>query len=115
MSLAEQLDKALQEPEDKVPREGERVRLGIGQFVEVRTREGDLVITGTIQELSPVTHTIRVADTGSGADVQVDVDPDVYDIWVTDMPVPGGAPTPSKQPDLNIGAFTPGKRYRVYQ
>jgi len=120
MSLAEQLARAVWEPQEPLPKNAEKVRLGIGQFVEVRTRAGELVITGTIQQLNPRTHTIRVADLGSGSDVQVDVDPRMYDVWVRDVQIPGGAPTPSRQPELNLrganpGAATLGKRYRVFQ
>jgi len=118
-SLAEQLDRAMQEPESETSEDTERVRLGIGQFVEVRTREGELVITGTIKELSPLTRTVRIADTGSGSDVQIDVDPQLYDIWVKDWDVVGDAPTPSKQPGFNArgstpGVFTLGKRFRIF-
>jgi hypothetical protein len=119
-SLAKQLAEAVREPEEETSEDSERVRLDLGQFVEVWTRSGKLVITGTIQELSPRTRTVRVADTGSGTDVQIDVDPDMYEVWVMDMIVPGEAPTPSKQPETNLrgtnpGAATLGKRYRVFQ
>jgi hypothetical protein len=97
----------------------ERVRLGVGQPVEVRTREGDLVIQGTIQSLDPVTKTVQVVDRGSGADLLVDVDPSRYNIWVQGMQVPGTAPKPGKQAAIdNVrgstpGVFTLGKRFRI--
>lgn len=111
MRLSEQLAKAIKP---------ERVRLGVGQFVEIRTREeGALVAQGAIQALDPVTKTVRVADRGSGSDLQVDVDPSRYDIWVQGMRVPGTAPTPGKHSEIdNVrgstpGAFTLGKRFRL--
>lgn len=110
MRVSEQLAEAIKP---------ERVRLGVGQFVEVRTREGDLVIQGVIQSLDPVTKIVRVVDRGSGSDLQVDVDPSRYDIWVQGMQVPGTAPTPGKQAAIdNVrgstpGAFTLGKRFRI--
>lgn len=111
--LSEQLSEAVQDGT-------ERVRLMVGQFVEVRTHGGDLVITGTIQQMFNDIGVIRVADMGSGSDVQIDVDPKEYEIWVIDMPVPGNAPTPSKQPEVNFkgsnpGVATLGKANRVFQ
>jgi hypothetical protein len=116
MSVAQQLADALNEP---LPKDPEPVRLGIGQFVEVRTHKGKLVVTGTIQALDPNTKTVRVVDRGSGSDLQVDVDPRMYDVWVRDVLVPGGAPAPSQQPALSVGgstpgAFTLGKRHRIF-
>lgn len=110
MKLSEQLADAVQGAE-KVP-------LRVGQRVEVRTHDGELVATGCIQELDPKTKVVRVTDQGSGADLQIDVDPDLYEIWVKDLPVPGSAPSPSKQPAFAVsgskpGAFTIGKRFRI--
>ena len=109
MRLSEQLAEAIKP---------ERVRLGVGQFVEVRTRDGDLVAQGSIQTLDPVTKVVTVMDRGSGSDLLVDVDPSRYDIWVQGMSVPGAAPTLGKQPEIGArgstpGAFTLGKRYRI--
>jgi hypothetical protein len=112
--LAEQLADAVVEP-----KKAERVRLAVGQYVEVETRDGSLVARGVIQMLNPETKSVRVVDSGSGTDLQIDVDPSRYNIWVRDFPVPGVAPMLSKQPEIdNVrgstpGAFTLGKRFRI--
>ena len=110
MRLAEELADAMED--DDV--DGDRVALGIGQRVEVRTKRGELVAVGQIQELAMATHTIRIADRDSGSDMQLDVDPDVYDVWVVSLDVVGDAPTPGVRPTLGVkpsrpGAYTGGR------
>lgn len=68
------------------------VRLQLGQNVEVRTRSGSLVAVGCIMELNVETGVVRVADRESGSDMQVDVDTDLYDVWVIDGEANRGDP-----------------------
>lgn len=109
MKLSEALDDALADDGDSG-----RIALGIGQRVEVRTKAGELVAVGEIQEIAPATHTVRIADRDSGSDMQLVVDPDMYDVWVVDMDIVGDAPTPSVKPTLGVkpsrpGAYTGGR------
>jgi len=90
------------------PGRGEKVPLGLGQHVEVRTKAGELVAVGSIQELSPETRVVRIVDTASGADMHVEVDPTMYDIWVREVDVVGAAPTPGKQAKLTGNPRKPG-------
>lgn len=93
----------------------EVVRLQLGQSVEVRTRSGSLVAVGSIMELNVETGVVRVADRESGSDMQVDVDTQLYDVWVLDRndnygdpdetPVVGHLAVHSKKP----GAYGGGR------
>lgn len=127
-SLVEDFARALQEqpqgeeePEDgqqgqvdaaaetEAPEGATRVPLAVGQQVEVRTRRtGELIATGYISELDTETRVARVIDRGSGTDLQLDVDPDMYDIWLQDEGPTGTAPTPAKQPRLSVHSKLPG-------
>jgi hypothetical protein len=115
MSLADQLSQALgsgssqEDPKQGGrPGRGEKVSLGVGQHVEIRTKAGELVAVGDVQELAPETRTVTIMDRSSGADLSIEVDPSVYDIWVKEYEVPGGAPTPAKKPKLNANPRQPG-------
>lgn len=109
-----------QEPEEGegeaqgAPGERERVPLAVGQKVEVRTPEGQLIVGGVIHELSVETGSVRVVDAMSGTDHQVDVDPDLYEVWVMPVAVPGdaGGGRPEKAPAVNPhrrGAYDGGR------
>lgn len=92
---------ALEAKPSKAVPEPERVALSPGQTVEVRTRRGDVVASGTIQEVNRLTRTVRVTDSGSGADLQIDVNPDVYDVWVIPARPFGGKPNvPERNQDF---------------
>lgn len=96
---------------------GSRVPLGVGQNVEVRTKSGELVAVGSVQELVPKIRAVRIADQQSGSDLQIELDPEMYDVWVVPTPVVGDAPTPTESPGLSVnphrpGAYT-GGRFRV--
>lgn len=121
MSLARELLEALddEKPEGTsgeidqgedhdIAREGERIPLATGQQVEIRTKLGALVATGYIAELSQETNTVRVRDQGSGADLFIDVNLDLYEVWVREVEIPGDAPTPAKQPKLSGNPRKPG-------
>lgn len=114
MTWSSQLADAAEGEPQEDPREtgspgrGERVPLGIGQHVEVRTKAGELVAVGSIQELAPETGVVRIADRGSGADAHIEVDPARYDIWVRELEVVGDAPTPAERPKLNANPRKPG-------
>lgn len=104
-----------QPPQQDSPRGGrDRVILALGQDVEVRTTEGQLVVAGTIQELNQETGSVRVVDRSSGTDNQVDVDPELYEIWVNphDALGTGGKGTPEATPSVNPrkrGAYDGGR------
>lgn len=99
MSLSHELTEAM----------AEKVPLMLGQRVEVRSRStGAVTATGYIQELNQETNTARVMDQGSGSDNAIDVDLDLYELWVSEPEIPGTAPTPSKQPKLNANPRKPG-------
>ena len=116
MSLADQLGKAMGVPgaaqedpkESGRPGRGEPASLGIGQHVEIRTKAGELVAVGDITELSPETMTVTVMDRASGSDLGIQVDPNLYDIWVREYDAPGDAPTPAKKPKLSVNPRQPG-------
>lgn len=100
--------------EQEVPEGASRVQLAVGQHVEVRTREGDgrrggdLIATGYISELNTETRVVRIVDRGSGTDLQIDADPEMYDIWLQDREVTGKAPTPAKKPRSSANPRRPG-------
>ena len=94
--------------DNEVPEGASRVPLAVGQQVEVRTKKGDLIATGYISELNTETRVARVIDRGSGTDLQLDVTPDLYDIWLMDQEPTGQAPTPAKQPRLAVHSKLPG-------
>ncbi len=68
--------------------------LVLGASVVVRTKDGVAVAEGYIEDILDETRIVRVRDTSSGSDVQVDVDPDRYDIWILDPDVVGDSPDP---------------------
>lgn len=76
MSLSKQLEEAT----------AEKVPLMPGQLVTVRTRKGKKLATGRIVEVDEALGTVRVTDDTSGSDMQVDVDPDRYEVWVKPPP-----------------------------
>lgn len=76
------------------------VVLGVGQNVIVKTKAGAEVTRGTIIGMEPDMKVVRVADVEAGADVQVDVDCDRYDILV----LPAKPPMPLKPSER--AAFT---------
>lgn len=86
MKLSEQLFQALFEDQEPLELEfaddADRVQLRIGQQVEVRTKEGEFLAIGYISELNQDTGFARVVDNGSGTDNHIDVDPDLYDMWL---------------------------------
>jgi hypothetical protein len=91
------------EPEADAPKEpevereeGERVPLYLGQAVVVRTKAGERVIEGHIEEMLPETGVVRVRDRSAGTDVQVDLDPEVYDLWIKEVEPEGRAPSPAE-------------------
>lgn len=100
MSLAEDLRRAAAGVE--------RVALSPGQEVEVRTKGGERVACGSIEQVMPETGAVLIADRRSGADMQLMVDPTVYDIWIQPQPVIGDAPEPEKQPVLSVNPSKPG-------
>jgi hypothetical protein len=64
----------------------EKVQLMPGQLVTVKTRQGKKLATGRIVEVDEAIGTVRVTDDSTGADLQVDVDPERYEIWVKPPP-----------------------------
>jgi len=71
----------------------DRVPLSIGQWVEIRSKlTGELVAAGDIMELVPSAGVVRVTDRMSGSDLQIDVDPSEYDVWIVERDVVGDAP-----------------------
>ena len=94
--------------DNEVPEGASRVPLAVGQQVEVRTKKGDLIATGYISELNTETRVARVIDRGSGTDLQLDVTPDLYDIWLMDPEPTGLAPTPAKPARLSVHSKLPG-------
>lgn len=75
-------------------KEGEvvEVPLRVGHRVQVQTKAGRPVADGYIEGIFKETGIVRVRDVASGSDVQMDVDPYHYDIWVRDQEVAGDAP-----------------------
>ena len=116
MTWSTQLAEAAEasDPNEKDPQEGgtpgrgEKTPLGIGQHIEVRTKSGELVATGDIVDLAPETKTVSIIDRESGADLNMEIDPSVYDIWVKEYDAPGDAPNPSEKPKLNVNPRKPG-------
>lgn len=94
--------------DNEAPEGSSRVPLAVGQQVEVRTKRGDLVASGYISELNAETRVARVIDRGSGTDLQLDVSPEMYDIWLMDQEPTGQAPTSAKQPRLSVHSKLPG-------
>lgn len=76
MSLATQLHEAT----------AEKIALMPGQLVTVRTLQGKKLAQGRIVEIDESLGIVRVTDDSSGADLQVDVDPTRYAIWVRPPP-----------------------------
>lgn len=96
MRLSEQLEKA----------KNARVKLHVGMEVSVHTQDGRSVIDGRITEVDVATHTIRVVDELSGADLQIDVDVDRYEIYV--FPPGDRVPLLPQELTLYVRASTPG-------
>jgi len=96
MRLSEQLQQA----------KDARIKLHVGLGVRIRTQDGRDVAEGRITEVDVATHTIRVVDELSGADLQVDVDTDRYEVYV----VPPGEQVPRWPPEMSlyVRASTPG-------
>ena len=67
-------------------RKASRIRLSPGQRVIIRTKDGVRVEEGTIASVDPATGTVRVETGKSGADLQIDVDVERYDLWVQSPP-----------------------------
>lgn len=102
--FSEQLYRALfeedQEPQElEFPDEADRTLLRVGQQVEVRTKEGEFIAVGHISELDKDTGYARVVDNSSGTDLNVDVDPEFYDMWLTGE----GADEPERKDDPRGG------------
>jgi len=76
MSLAKQLHEAT----------AEKIALTPGQLVTVRTRHGKKLAQGRIVEVDEFLGIVRVTDDSSGADLQIDVNPELYEIWVKPPP-----------------------------
>ena len=69
--------------------------LVLGASVVIRTKDGVAVAEGHIEDIMYETRIIRVRDNSSGADIQIDVDPDRYDVWIMDPEIVGNAPNPA--------------------
>lgn len=65
--------------------------LVIGQHVVIRNHEGSRIGEGYIENLYPDKRSVRIRDSVSGADLQVEVNLDDYDLWVQDDEIPGSA------------------------
>lgn len=101
--FSEQLYQAMfedQEPRElEFPGEADRTLLRVGQQVEVRTKDGEFIAIGHISELDQDTGFARVVDNSSGTDLNVDVDPELYDVWLTG----DGADEPETKDDSRAG------------
>jgi hypothetical protein len=75
----------------------EPVPLQLGANVIIRTKDGQKVAEGFIEDVMFETRVVRVRDQGSGGDVQIDVDPDRYTIEVLTTDVLGIGPTPGQE------------------
>lgn len=88
--------------------EGTRLPYGAGQEVEVRTRAGALVVRGTVLGVSDETRSLMIVDRASGTDLQIELDPRMYDVRPIPREAPGDAPSPGIQPSLSIAPSRPG-------
>lgn len=94
---------------DPVGADAEAVPLVLGAEVVIRTRDGIKVAEGYIEDVMFETRTVRVRDTSSGTDVQLDVDPDRYTVEVKSDDVLGLAPEPGQE-TLYLRPSRPGAR-----
>ncbi len=53
-----------------------------GQLVVVRTIEGDYIGEGFVEDVDDERQMVRVRDTASGTDIQLDVDTTRYVLWI---------------------------------
>ena len=60
-----------------------KVIVAPGQVVVVRTKNGEDVVRGFVTAVNPEMGYVRVEDFSSGADLQIDVDPEHYELWVS--------------------------------
>jgi hypothetical protein len=77
MTLSRQLQEAVA---------SEKVRLMPGQLVTVKTRDGKTLASGRIVDVDEAMGYVRVTDDTTGADLQVDVDLERYEVWVKPPP-----------------------------
>jgi hypothetical protein len=101
MSWACQLDAAMAE--------GFHLPYAAGQEVEIRTRAGALVARGVVLGVSDETRSVMIMDRASGTDLQIELDPKMYDI--RKMTRGGSADVPSLgiQPSLSSAPSRPGR------
>ncbi len=67
----------------------ERVTVFPGQFVVIRTVDGEYIGEGFVEDVDDERQLVRVRDTASGTDVQLDIDATRYVLWM--KPTVGGA------------------------
>lgn len=87
-------------------RKASRIRLAPGQHVIVRTLDGARVEEGYISSVDASTGTVRVETDKAGADLQIDVDIERYDIWV--QPPPEMRAKLGRQVSLYVRPSSPG-------
>lgn len=83
-----------------------RIPIAVGQSVEVRSAEGDIIATGWVTEVDPKMDLVRVKNDESGVDLQVDVDSTRYQLWV--KPPKGAAVRWGSQQTLYVRPSNPG-------
>jgi hypothetical protein len=83
MKLSEELSDALTVPELDT---AEKITIFIGTFVTVRTPDGEWIAEGTVEDIDPDRQLVRVRNTDSGTDFQVDVDVRLYNLWTDPLP-----------------------------
>jgi len=87
-------------------RKASRIRLAPGQRVIIRTKDGARVEEGYISVIDASTGTVRVETDKAGADLQIDVDVERYDLWV--QPPPEMRARLGRQVSLYVRPSSPG-------
>lgn len=75
MKMSEELESAVGSGE---------VQIRIGHCVVVMTHDGHRVGEGSVESISDDGKYVRVRDKSAGSDLQIDVDPSLYELWVLD-------------------------------
>jgi len=100
MSWSRQLDAAMAEDFS--------LSYAAGQEVEVRTRSGALVASGVVLGVSDETRSVMIMDRSSGTDLQIELDPRMYDIRKMTRGGPAGVQSPGTQSSLSVAPSRPG-------